>query len=89
MKSIFGYYSPFFSEHLAYQHSTPYCLTTPTKCRLRPCVSASCMIYVQSTVEENLKWGFALYSSPGSFDPESDDPVSMSDFKNLVNTMAR
>ncbi|CAB1099266.1 unnamed protein product [Ectocarpus sp. CCAP 1310/34] len=55
-----------------------------------------CMVFMlrvtvnaQSTVEENLKWGFALYSSPGSFDPESDDPVSMSDFKNLVNTMAR
>lgn len=44
---------------------------------------------MQATVEENLKWGFALYSSPGSFDPECDDPVSMADFKNLVNTMAR
>lgn len=44
---------------------------------------------MQATVEDNLKWGFALYSSPGSFDPECDDPVSMSDFKNLVSTMAR
>ncbi|CBJ28974.1 conserved unknown protein [Ectocarpus siliculosus] len=55
-----------------------------------------CMVFMlrvavnaQSTVEQNLKWGFALYSSPDSFDPESNDPVSMSDFKNLVNTMAR
>lgn len=44
---------------------------------------------MQATVEANLKWGFALYSSPGSFDTECDDPVSMADFKNLVHTMAR
>lgn len=44
---------------------------------------------MQTTVEENLKWGFALYSSPGSFDPDCDGAVSMTDFKNLVNTMAR
>ncbi|CAM9140583.1 unnamed protein product, partial [Hapterophycus canaliculatus] len=43
----------------------------------------------QATVEANLKWGFALYSSPGSFDPECDDPVSMADFKRLFNNMAR
>lgn len=44
---------------------------------------------MQATVEENLKWGFALYSSPGSFDPACDDPVTMADFINLVHTMAR
>lgn len=43
----------------------------------------------QATVEANLKWGFALYSSPGSFDPACEDPVAMDDFKNLVHTMAR
>ncbi|CAM9580526.1 unnamed protein product [Pylaiella littoralis] len=55
-----------------------------------------CMVFMlrvalnaQATVEENLKWGFALYSSPGSFDPACDDPVTMADFINLVHTMAR
>lgn len=38
---------------------------------------------------DNLKWGFALYSSPGSFDPECEDPVSMGDLKHLVFTMTR
>lgn len=40
-------------------------------------------------METNLKWGFALFSSPGSFDTDCDDPVAMDDFKSLVYTMAR
>eukprot|EP00904_Undaria_pinnatifida_P011070 jgi/Undpi1/7093/HiC_scaffold_22.g09567.m1 len=55
-----------------------------------------CMLYMlrvvvnaQAAVETNLKWGLALFSSPGSFDIDCNDPVSMDDFKNLVFTMTR
>lgn len=40
-------------------------------------------------MDANLKWGFALYSSPGSFDPASEDPVLMENFKRLLYTIAR
>lgn len=43
----------------------------------------------QVTVDDNLKWGFALYSSPGNFDAECEDPVLMERVRSLLHTLAR
>ena len=71
-------------------------MMTPLPLRMRGDNTHSRMFMVmysrrlpQATVETHLKWGFALFSSPGSFDTDCNDPVAMDDFKNLVYTMAR
>lgn len=46
-------------------------------------------LLTQVTVDDNLKWGFALYSSPGDFDAECEDPVLMERIRSLLHTLAR
>jgi len=43
----------------------------------------------QTTAKDHVNWGYALYSSNGSFDTSFDEPMRLRDVKDLFGTMVR